>query len=228
MANKVISIEDCTVPEKILLAANQLEESGQTPFSAEALIVMAWQKYPRTFGLKGFVELYPDSNKILASIMGEKGLARRGWLVKTGLKMYALTKDGSIVVKRILQGEDRPASRQSTIRTNKETDRILLNIMDSIAFEKFQDGRKQEVAFTDACKFFSIQDGMSADQIDAKIKLVLKCLQNMEHQIGLGNAVLSTGQSVAMLDVVLSMEILKYLEEKFSRHFNLLKVRAAK
>lgn len=56
MANKVISIEDCTVPEKILLAANQLEESGQTPFSAEALIVMAWQKYPRTFGLKGFVE----------------------------------------------------------------------------------------------------------------------------------------------------------------------------
>jgi hypothetical protein len=142
MANKVISIEDCTVPEKILLAANQLEESGQTPFSAEALIVMAWQKYPRTFGLKGFVELYPDSNKILASIMGEKGLARRGWLVKTGLKMYALTKDGLVVVKRILKGEDRPASRQSTIRTNKETDRILLNIMDSIAFEKFQDGRK--------------------------------------------------------------------------------------
>jgi len=31
-----------------------------------------------------------------------------------------------------------------------------------------------------------------------------------------------------MIDVVLSMEILKYLEEKFSRHFNLLKVRAAK
>ena len=182
MANKVISIEDCTVPEKILLAANQLEESGQTPFSAEALIVMAWQKYPRTFGLKGFVELYPDSNKILASIMGEKGLARRGWLVKTGLKMYALTKDGLVVVKRILKGEDRPASRQSTIRTNKETDRILLNIMDSIAFEKFQDGRKQEVAFSDACKFFSIKDGMSADQIDARINLVLKCLQNMEHQ----------------------------------------------
>jgi hypothetical protein len=50
----------------------------------------------------------------------------------------------------------------------------------------------------------------------------------MEHQIGLGNAVLSTGQSVAMVDVVLAMEILKHLEDKFSRHFNLLKVRAAK
>ncbi len=228
MANKVISIEDCTVPEKILLAANQLEEAGQTPFSAEALIVIAWQKYPRTFGLKGFVELHPDSNKILASIMGEKGLARRGWLVKTGLKMYALTKDGQLVIKRILQGEDRPASRQSTIRTNKETDRILLAIMDSDVVIKFEDGRKQEVSFSDACKFWTIQDGMNAEQIEFRIHTVKKCLQNVEHQIGLGNAVLSTGQSVAMVDVVRVAEIHKHLEEKFSRHINLLKVRAAK
>ena len=69
---------------------------------------------------------------------------------------------------------------------------------------------------------------MSSDQIDARINAVLKCLQNMEHQIGLGNAVLSTGQSVAMVDIVLAIEILKHLEEKFSRHFNLLKVRAGK
>ena len=69
------TIAECTVPEKILLAAFQLEEQGQSPFSAESLIVTAWQKYPRTFGLKGYDEQYPDSNKVLASIMGEKGLA---------------------------------------------------------------------------------------------------------------------------------------------------------
>ena len=93
MAQKTFSIEDCTVPEKILLAAHQLEENGQSPFTAEALIVVAWQKYPKTFGLKGFDTQYPDSNKVLASIMGEKGLARRGWLSKAGQKLYTLTKD---------------------------------------------------------------------------------------------------------------------------------------
>ena len=41
------------------------------------LIVASWQRFPGTFGLKGFTEKYPDSNKILSSIMGEKGLARR-------------------------------------------------------------------------------------------------------------------------------------------------------
>src|SRR5216683_468758 len=87
-------VTECTVPEKILLAAYQLEEQGQSPFSAEALIVSSWQKFPRTFGLKGYTDLYPDSNKILSSIMGEKGLARRGWLVKMGQKLYSLTNAG--------------------------------------------------------------------------------------------------------------------------------------
>ena len=89
-----MNIEDCTVPEKILLAAYQLEEQGQSPFSAESLIVASWQKFPRTFGLKGYADLYPDSNKVLSSIMGEKGLARRGWLSKVGQKMYSLSRDG--------------------------------------------------------------------------------------------------------------------------------------
>ena len=82
-------------------------KSGQSPFSAEALIVAAWQKYPQTFGLKGYAEQYPDSNKVLTSIMGEKGLARRGWLVKMGQKLYALTREGRQVVRRLLPGRRR-------------------------------------------------------------------------------------------------------------------------
>ena len=101
-------LADCTVPEKILLAASNLEEAGQTPFSAESLIVSAWRTYPTTFGLKGFEEQYPDSNKVLAGIMGEKGLPQRGWMVKVGQKLYSLTRDGRQVVRKLLQGEDTP------------------------------------------------------------------------------------------------------------------------
>ena len=95
------NVDDFTVPEKILLAADTLDQSGQSPFSAEALIVASWQKFPKTFGLKGYTELYPDSNKILSSIMGEKGLAKRGWLVKMGQKLYALTREGRGVARRV-------------------------------------------------------------------------------------------------------------------------------
>src|SRR4029078_2310745 len=90
-SSMITNVEEFTVPEKILMAADHLEKQGQSPFSAEALIVASWQQFPKTFGLRGYTDLYPDSNKVLSSIMGEKGLARRGWLSKMGQKLYALT-----------------------------------------------------------------------------------------------------------------------------------------
>src|ERR1700722_6971184 len=93
----ISNVVDMTVPEKILLAANQLDLQGNSPFSAEALIVGAWQQFPKAFGLKGYADQYPDSNKILSSIMGEKGLARRGWLVKMGKKNKNITQKRRII-----------------------------------------------------------------------------------------------------------------------------------
>src|SRR5947207_316944 len=103
-----VNIHECTVPEKILLAAHHLEEQGQSPFSAEALIVASWQKFPKSFGLKGYTDQYPDSNKVLSSIMGERGLARRGWLAKMGQKLYSLTREGRHVVVRLQKGGEEP------------------------------------------------------------------------------------------------------------------------
>src|SRR6202022_4356229 len=105
--------------------AHQLEHEGQSPFSAEALIVSSWTKFPKTFGLKGYAEKYPDSNKILSSIMGEKGLARRGWLVKMGQKLYALTREGRNVIRRVMMEEEEDAPAGSVQRMSREHERFL-------------------------------------------------------------------------------------------------------
>src|SRR5438093_10286865 len=124
--NGVSTLADATVPEKILMAAFHLEEQGESPFSAEALIVTAWEKFPKTFGLKGYADQFPDSNKVLSSIMGEKGLARRGWLVKMGQKLYALTRDGRSIVRKVLQQDDEPAPPSTTIRLSRDHEKFLL------------------------------------------------------------------------------------------------------
>ena len=126
MGPPVNTIAEFTVPEKILLAAYQLEEAGQSPFSAEALIVAVWQKNPRTFGLKGYAEQYPDSNKVLTSLMGEKGLARRGWLNKMGQKLYSLTREGRQVVRRLRQEEPSAAPAPTeTVAMPRDQDKLL-------------------------------------------------------------------------------------------------------
>src|SRR5947207_731657 len=146
------NVEEFTVPEKILLAADVLDKEGQSPFSAEALIVASWQKFPKTFGLKGYAEQYPDSNKILSSLMGEKGLARRGWLVKMGQKLYALTREGRRVIRRVTmqEGEDEP-EEQKLEKLGREQERFLLGLLDSSAVQKFEENRKSELTFADAC-----------------------------------------------------------------------------
>src|SRR5262249_3537218 len=121
LGGNVNIVAECTVPEKILLAAFELEEQGTSPFSAEDLIVGSWKKFPKTFGLKGYADQSPDSNKILTSIMGEKGLARRGWLAKMGQKLYTLTREGRQAVRRIMQGEEAPpVERTSKLSRDQE------------------------------------------------------------------------------------------------------------
>src|SRR5207302_2671225 len=142
-------IAEYTVPEKILLAADHLEKQGQSPFSAESLIVAAWQQHPRTFGLKGYADQYPDSNKVLSSIMGERGLTRRGWLVKMGQKLYALSREGKQIVRRLQHDGEPIATAAAAPKVARETEKFLLNLFDSNAVFKFQQERKDELTFAD-------------------------------------------------------------------------------
>jgi hypothetical protein len=226
----VNSIAECTVPEKILLAGYQLEEQGQSPFSAEALIVVAWQKYPRTFGLKGYDDLYPDSNKVLASIMGEKGLARRGWLDKMGQKLYALSNEGRRAVRRLLQGEEAPETvkRDRPIKLSKEHDKLMQTLFETSAYEKYREGRQQEFTFADACRFWGITENQSGEALDARLDHLRAALADVERTIGLSSANLSDGHNINIDDVTIMCDIHKQLTQRFSRHLTLLRNRVTR
>jgi hypothetical protein len=227
----VNTLAECTVPEKILLAAAQLEDSGQSPFSAEALIVTAWQKYPRSFGLKGFADQYPDSNKVLTSIMGEKGLARKGWLAKMGQKLYSLTREGRQVVRRLQQGEAAPPpapvvpSNSGGPSLTRDQEKFLQALFGGTAWHKYREGRKAELTFADACRFWGITDSMHGDALDGRIEQLRIDLTGIEVRIGSANAVLSDGRSVTAEEISTLLDTHEFLAGRFARHLNLLRSR---
>src|SRR5262245_34778213 len=184
-------VEQGTLPEKILLAASTLEERGHSPLSAEALIVSAWQKYPRTFGLKGFEEQYPDSNKVLAMIMGEKGLPGRGWMAKVGQKQYALTRDGKQVVRKLLAGEEVPPLRagRPAAKLTREQDLLLQQLLATVVFEKFVQGRPAEWTFSEACRFWTIAD-RTGSAIDERLDELQAQLTDVEKALKAGGVTL--------------------------------------
>jgi hypothetical protein len=221
-------VSECTLPEKILLAASGLEEQGSTPFTAEALIVAAWQKYPRTFGLKGFEEQYPDSNKVLTSLMGEKGLARRGWLLKSGHKQYALTRDGRQVVRRLQQGETSAPRPAPPVKLPREHDKLLQGLLVSTAYEKFRESRQQELKFADACRYWGITENLTGEALDERLDLVEMTLAESERHIGTGSATLSNGHSITGDDTGALCDLHGYLRQRFSPHLTLLRKRAGR
>lgn len=220
------TLAEFTVPEKILLAATHLEEAGQSPFSAEALIVASWQKYPKSFGLKGFADQYPDSNKVLTSIMGEKGLARKGWLAKMGQKLYSLTREGRQVVRRLQQGEaPQPAPTIGPVTLSRDQEKFLQLLFGCSAWHKFREGRKAELTFADACRFWGITESMQGDILDARIEQTRIELTGIEVRLGAGGAVMSDGRNVCSEEIGTLLDVHAFLEGRFTRHLNLLRSR---
>ena len=218
---------DMTVPEKILIAANQLDLQGNTPFSAEALIVCAWQQFPKAFGLKGYADQYPDSNKILSSIMGEKGLARRGWLIKMGQKLYAMTREGKHASAQTAAGGRSPTDTVQTARLRPDLEKQLVTLLDSTAVQKFEERRKNDLTFADACRFWAITENMRGDTLDEQFRKFDKDLQELERIIAVNEIELTNGRMVSPGDVRVLSNIHRYMEDRFSRHLNLLRSRSS-
>jgi hypothetical protein len=221
-----INVDEFTVPEKILLAAETLDKQGQSPFSAETLIVESWKRFPRTFGLKGYVEQHPDSNKILSSIMGEKGLVRRGWLVKMGQKMYSLTQDGRRIVRRITQ-DDEPLT-SALVKLSRDQETFLQKLTEESAYQKFEENRKAELTFADACRFWGITENMKGDALDERLEHFNRRLAELERVFADGDALLSGGLEVDAGLIRVLTNIHRYMEDRFDRHLNLLRSRARK
>jgi hypothetical protein len=223
----VNTILELTLPEKILLAAAALDEAGQSPFSAEALIVSAWQKYPRTFGLKGYAEQYPDSNKVLTAIMGTKGLAHRGWLSKVGQKLYELSREGRHMVKRLNEGEELPPVAVSgKVKLSPDQETLLQTLLASSAVELYREGRPNEATFADACRFWNINNGMNAKTLDERLERIKGGLALLERNVGTRSATLRDGRLITQEDTSMLSAVQDYLEQRFSRHLTLLRNRS--
>ncbi len=224
------TVVEHTLSEMILLAAQRLEEQGQSPFSAEDLIVMSWRQFPRAFGLKGFAEQYPDSNRVLSSIMGERGLARKGWLAKMGQKLYALSKDGRRVLKQMTDDgieEEEEDETPAALRLPREAERLFVSLLDSSAMDKFNDNRTYELSFADACRFWGITDQLGADALDARMALVENTLRQAQHLATKGS-IQAGPREVTAADVELLCEAHDQLKERFGRHLTLLRARASR
>ncbi|HVZ35481.1 MAG TPA: hypothetical protein VG963_23805 [Polyangiaceae bacterium] len=144
-------MDKLSVVEQLLVAAGDLAAAGKPEFTAEDLVVRAHERFPEAFSLRGYPQ-FPDSNRVLTKIMGkENPLFTRGWLEKTGSKMYRLTAKGL----HDLQELD-PSAHAASIRIDKPLEEQLGRLLASTAFEMFAEDREQDVTFHHFTRFVGL------------------------------------------------------------------------
>jgi hypothetical protein len=217
------TVAEFTASEKILLAADHLDRQGRAPFTAETLVVASWRQFPETFGLRGYVDQHPDSNKVLSSIMGEKGLARRGWLVKMGKKEYALTREGRRVVARLLQQEEPEPAK--TVRLPRDKERLLVSLLDSTALRKVEEGRKNELSSADAWRFWDITQNLRGEAVDEHLRRVEHFLNELERETAQADLELAGGRVITAGDVRVLANVHRFMLDRFAQHLKLLRSR---
>jgi hypothetical protein len=167
-----MTTERLTVPEKLLIAALEARKRSAT-FTAEDLVVEAWRLYPDTFGLSGYADKFPDSNRVLTNIMGTKGMRGKGWLRKVGEKQYRLTSAGLSGGEALLQGGPQTAEQSPSSYLRAELDRQTAAAFDRLlstgAAKKALESRPEIVSFNDACGFWDITTRSNANTLNTRL-----------------------------------------------------------
>lgn len=171
--------ERLTVADKLLLASLKIRERTKT-FSAEDLVVQAWKMFPDTFGLAGFADQYPDSNRVLTNLMGTKGMRGKGWLRKVGEKQYRLTSkaldDGTILLDG---GGQENQNRQKYLRAqlHRETSAQLERLLNTNATRKAFGAMVGDMTFNEACGFWDITARSNANTLNTRLSEITALLE---------------------------------------------------
>ncbi len=216
--------KELSLDEKVLLAAHDLEKNLKTPFSAEDLVIAAWKKFPDAFGLEGYGDQYPDSNRVFTKIMGDKGLRGRGWLFKVGEKLYQLSEAGKLYAQSIIEGERASPSRASLDRKQKD---FLQRLLQSKAVQKVKNQNYDDVIFVDACSFWDISPRSTASTLAARLTSAESLISHVEKLIEENKslALVHGGIAITPEDLTILKKTHEFLLEKFKNELIIIRSR---
>jgi len=214
--------------EMVLLAA--YDKWPESEFTAEELVVACWQKYPDSFGLQGYSGQYPDANIVYRHIMGKDSIVKKQrWLSQRSQKRYALTPAGINHALKI-RGIDSQRAEIQQHRIDRFYEQVLLRVLTGSAWNKLKNNQINDLTFTDACGFWSINPRSSGEQYKAARRDLAEAISTVKRHLDEGNSeiTLASRVSVSLKDLN-NLEILeRELDTRFKDQLNLISRRSVK
>lgn len=213
-----------TIVECILLAGLALTEE-KSVFTAEDLVVRAWRMFPDRFGLQGYADAYPDSNRVLSKVMGSSRLRKEGLIERMGKKRYRLTLRG-VEIASALRSPD-VSDRRNPRRAgglDREVVSLLTRIFESPALEKFRSG--EGLNFSDVASLLNISARSTANQFNVQWAASQTALARADDALrGSGLILPGSNLFITREDLDTASSLLVHIEDVFEAELDVIKNR---
>lgn len=162
--------------DQVLLAALACSSGNcDTTFTAEDLLVRAWENDKPAWGLRGYEQQYPDADKIHKEIDGRglanKGILGLGFVERAENRVYRLTPSGLAVASRL-----RPAGPVARERAGRKLEQEIRQILEHPGFQLWLQNPALPRHFRDAGHFWGIAPGMPPRTVEDRVSSIERTL----------------------------------------------------
>lgn len=217
-----------SLSEKVLLASLELS-GGSTglSFTAEELLIASWKANRRAFGLRGFENDYPDSNKLYTKIDGKDGLVAKGLLRGAGERTYQITEVGNArayQLKRDLSPDE--ADYDLDTKLDRTLQVGIAEMVSSKEFRAWLGDASKPTRFREAGNFWGIASGTPSKTVRNRIlrvdQIVNEALKRLD-ELGVERIVEQRGKEhFDRLELERLLEFNGVLKKRFSRELKIL------
>jgi len=221
-----MDVKGLGLKQQVLLAA--LECAGgdcQKTFTMEDLVVRAWKNDKRVWGLRGYEDRYPDSDKLQKEIgtrgPGLQGVVDLGWLERVQRRVYRLTPAG-LAAASALQPSDTIAREKA----DRELEAAVKQIIEHPVFKGWLTNPTRPKYFREAGHFWGIAPGTPPRTVRERVNFVeqtLKAALKVLEQRGVDEIIEQRGKVLFVRkDIERCLEFQATLKQRFARDLRLL------
>lgn len=217
-----IEKDQLTLNDKVLLASLFLSKVDiKKSFTAEDILIKAWNDDKSAFGLRGHENDFPDSNKLYTKLDGKGGLVSKGLLKKVSDRTYSLTEAGLAAALDL-----KPSKEEEQIKLDRQLQESVTKIINHDVFRDWLKDPNKPKQFRDAGWFWGIAPGTPPKIVEERLNAVEKTLmiaKDRLNKLGVSQVVEQRGKKLFNIkDIELCLEFINTLKNRFKHELKIL------
>lgn len=169
MEPRILNLKDQALLASLELSQGDLDKT----FTAEELLVCAWEADKSSWGLRGFEQVHPDPEKMQKEVERRgNSLVRSGFFVRVSPLVFRLTPAGLSAASKLC-----PSNVVIREKADRRLEESIRPILEHPVFQSWLQDNNRPKHFREAGHFWGIAPGMPAKSVRERVERIENTLK---------------------------------------------------